>query len=136
MATQRYQQASEHLLAQARGELASGDVRQASEKGWGAAAQIVKAIAERRGWDHQGHRQLFEAVNSLRRETGDPDVRRLFDVASAPHTNFYEDWRTRDSVSEAIDDVELFVGKLEPLLNAWRERGVSRETAAPLTPRR
>ena len=33
MATQRYQQASEHLLAQACGELASGDVRQASEKG-------------------------------------------------------------------------------------------------------
>lgn len=111
-----YQVASGQLLRQAREELDAGDVRQASEKGWGAAAQIVKAIAERRGWDHQGHRELFDAVNILRRETGDPDVRRLFDVASALHVNFYEDWRTGDSVAEAIDDVELFVGKLEPLL--------------------
>ena len=40
MATQTYQTASRHLLAQARVELAAGDTRQASEKGWGAAAQI------------------------------------------------------------------------------------------------
>ena len=33
-----YQTASRHLLAQAGVELAAGDTRQASEKGWGAAA--------------------------------------------------------------------------------------------------
>ena len=49
MATQKYQRDSRHLLGQAREELAQGDVRQASEKGWGAAAQIVKAVAETRG---------------------------------------------------------------------------------------
>ena len=52
MTTQQYQQASEHFLAQARQELADGDLPQASEKGWGATAQILKAIAERRGWEH------------------------------------------------------------------------------------
>ena len=56
MATQQYQQASEHFLAQARLELAGGDLAQASEKGWGAAAQMLKAIAERRGWEHNRHR--------------------------------------------------------------------------------
>ena len=76
---------------QAREELTAGDVRQASEKGWGAAVQIVEAIAVRRDWEHQGHRELFQAVDRLRRETGDPDVRRLFDVASVLHINFYED---------------------------------------------
>ena len=110
-----YQVASGQLLRQARVELAAGDVRQASEKGWGAASQIVKAIAARRDWEHQGHRELFQAVDRLRRETGDPDVRRLFDVASALHINFYEDWRT----VEAVDDVERFVNKLEPLV--WAE---------------
>ena len=34
MTTQKYRDDSRLLLAQARTELASGDVRQASEKGW------------------------------------------------------------------------------------------------------
>ena len=37
-----YREASRQLLAQARAELDAGDLRQASEKAWGAAAQIVK----------------------------------------------------------------------------------------------
>ena len=49
MVAQTYQTASRHLLAQAHEELAAGDTRQASEKGWGAAAQIVKSVAARRG---------------------------------------------------------------------------------------
>ena len=119
MTSRTYQVASGQLLRQAREELTAGDVRQASEKGWGAAVQIVQAIAARRDWEHQGHRELFQAVDRLRRETGDPDVRRLFDVASALHVNFYEDWRSGDSVAEALDDVEQLIGKLDPLL--WSE---------------
>ena len=46
MTTQKYRNDSRTLLAQARAELAQGDVRQASEKGWGAAALMLKAIAE------------------------------------------------------------------------------------------
>ena len=56
MTTQTYQQASQRFLAQARQELAVGDLPQASEKGWGATAQILKAIAEQRGWEHNRHR--------------------------------------------------------------------------------
>jgi hypothetical protein len=41
-----YRTASKQLLAQGFTELASGDARQASEKGWGAAAQMLKAVAE------------------------------------------------------------------------------------------
>ena len=55
-------------------------------------------------------------MDCLRRETGDPDVRRLFDVASALHVNFYEDWRTSEAVAEALDDVEHFVNMLYPLV--------------------
>ena len=58
MVAQNYQQASRQLLAQGPDELVRGDKQQASEKGWGAAAQMFKAIAERRGWDHRGHRQI------------------------------------------------------------------------------
>jgi hypothetical protein len=45
MTTQAYHEASMVLLEQAEAELAVGDARQASEKGWGAAAQVVKAAA-------------------------------------------------------------------------------------------
>ena len=46
MTTQAYQQASQRFLDQAKQELAAGNLQQASEKGWGAAAQMIKAIAE------------------------------------------------------------------------------------------
>ena len=76
----------------------------------------MKAIAEQRGWQHHAHRELFRAVDRLRAETGDPHVRRLFDIASALHVNFYEDWRTSEAVAETLDDVERFVNKFEPLV--------------------
>ena len=41
-------------------------------------------------------------------------IRRLFDVASALHVNFYEDWGTSEAVAEALDDVEHFVHMLDP----------------------
>ena len=92
MTTQTYQTASRELLTQGKEELGRGDVRQALEKGGRAAAQMVKAVAEQRGWEHHGHRDLFATVQRLRNETGDHDIRRLFGVANTLHTNFYEDW--------------------------------------------
>ena len=44
-----YRDQSRAYLEQANEELARDDLRQASEKGWGAASQIVKAVAEERG---------------------------------------------------------------------------------------
>lgn len=115
MVAQTYLAASRHLLAQAREELTRSDVRQASEKGWGAAAQIVKSVAENRGWEHRSHAALFNAVSLLVSETGDADIRRLFHVASALHVNFYEDWDNAENVASGLDDVERLLGKLELL---------------------
>ena len=47
--TKTYQERSWAFLAKAREELAVGDLEQASEKGWGAAAMMVKAVAGQRG---------------------------------------------------------------------------------------
>lgn len=115
MTNQKYRDDSSKLLAQARAELATGDVRQASEKGWGAAAQIVKAIAEQRGWQHRGHRELFTAVDRVAAELTDPNVQRLFSVTSALHVNFYEDWRSAEAVTASLDDVARFIDLLHPL---------------------
>ena len=117
MTTQTYQQASQRFLAQAKQELAAGDLQQASEKGWGAAAQMLKAIAEQRGWEHNRHRHYHRIISRLRAETGDGDIRRLFNTASALHENFYENDMETDDVADGLDDVEALMDKLIPLLS-------------------
>jgi len=115
--TEQYQRASERFLAQARQELAAGDLPQASEKGWGATAQILKAVAEQRGWDHSRHRHHLVTVSRLRAETGDGDIRRWFNTASALHENFYEDTMQAFEVAESLHDVEALLNKILPLLD-------------------
>ena len=115
--TQTYQQASQRFLAQAKQELADGDLPQASEKGWGATAQILKAIAEQRGWEHSRHRHYHRIVSRLRSETGDGDIAHLFAVASVLHENFYEDQMEAHDVAHALVDVEVLMDKLIPLLS-------------------
>ena len=116
MTTQTYHAASRPLLAQARAELAQGDTRQASEKGWGATAQMVKAIADQRGWDHKTHRHIWQAVGVLADERKDPTISRLFRSANHLHSNFYEDIDDSNNVADALNDVERLLGLLEPLL--------------------
>ena len=116
MDTQTYRQASERFLAQARQELSDGDLPQASEKGWGAAAQILKAVAEQRGWDHGKHRHLSRVSSRLRAELGDGDVFTFYMVADALHGNFYEDEYVAADIAEALDKVETLIDKLSPLL--------------------
>lgn len=115
MVSQSYQEASRRLLAQGVEELARGDTRQASEKGWGAAAQMLKSIAERRGWEHERHVALGRIIGRLAHETGDVELRRLYRVASDLHTNFYEDLDDADHVAAGLDDVGLLLDKLERL---------------------
>ena len=106
---------SRHLLAQAREDLYLGDTRQASEKGWAAAAQIVKSVAARRGWEHGSHTALYRVIRRLADETGDEDIRRLFDVAGNLQVNFYENWNNAANVVDSLDDIAQFLDQLEPL---------------------
>ncbi len=112
----KYQAAASQFLEQAFDELEEGDLRQASEKGWGAAVETVKAIAEQRGWEHQSHESLFDAANSLANELGDAGIRRDFQTASALHTNFYEGWQPEEMVRDGLSQVRRFVTTLAPLL--------------------
>ena len=112
MTTQRYQDASLHLLQQAHRELDVGDVRQASEKGWGAAAQAVKAVCDARDWEHHSHRSLYQAVARLVKESGDDDIRAAFQIANDLHINFYEDREDAELIAGALVDVQRLVEKL------------------------
>ena len=110
-----YTQQSRQFLTQAKEELDKGDLVQASEKLWGASAQIVKAVAQRRGWRHGSDRNLFEVVNWIAEETGDRSLRIAFQVVWGQHYNFYETGYPREFVENGIALGEEFVGKLERL---------------------
>ena len=106
----------EKYLSEAEQLALKGDYVQASEKAWGAAAQIVKAVAAKRGVDLKSHGDLWRFVTKLREETGDAELGRLWHVANSLHTNFYEAWATPELVEDAINDVKTFVEKLKKLL--------------------
>lgn len=113
----RYLDKSRVYFRQAHDELAKGDLSQASEKGWGAAAEIVKAFAEENGREHHGHRQIQSTVNGLVEQTNDPELGSLFEYAAGLHRNFYEDWMSAQRVQWGIAAVERFISKMEPLLS-------------------
>ncbi|MEM4971323.1 MAG: PaREP1 family protein [Sulfolobales archaeon] len=106
----------EKLLVEAESLARQGDYIQASEKAWGAAAHIVKAVAAKRGLELRSNRDLWSFVAELVRETGDDELRRLWNSANGFHINFYEAWMPGDMVWRAIEDVELFVEKLKKLI--------------------
>ena len=113
--TRYYNATGWEFLAKARTYLAEDDLLQASEKGWGAAAQMVKSVAEARGWPHNGHHHLWHAINRLAEETGDREMRTAFGLAGTLHTNFYEGWLPGEHVAEYLNQIEGLLSKLETL---------------------
>ena len=113
---ERYAAAGRELLTKAREALAQGDLRQASEKGWGAAAQVVKAVATRKGWLHQNHATLFEVVRQVTLETGDRRFQENFHIANSLHSNFYENWMLNEAIEVGLEQVGEFIQGMEHFL--------------------
>ena len=105
----------EKYLREAEELLSKGDYAQASERGWGAAAQIVEALAAKEGEALRSHRELWEFAGELADRLGDPELRHLWRTASVLHQNFYEDWMPPREVELAVEDVKRLVGKLKGL---------------------
>lgn len=114
---QRHQSTGRDFMANAWKCLAEDDLRQASEKGWGAAAQMVKGAAQRRKWRHRSHPSLFRVIDRLAEENGGHRLVALFRSASALHFNFYEGWMSRAAVEDGLRDVSELVERLDALLD-------------------
>jgi hypothetical protein len=113
-----YARLSEKYLRDAEELLTKGDFVQASEKLWGSAALMVKAVAASRGVPISSHGELFSYVRRLGEEEGNPELRRLFSVASTLHQNFYENWLSGEVVREYAEDVKQLVGELRKLVKS------------------
>ena len=114
---QDYVWLNDKYLKEAEALMEEGDYVQASEKFWGAAAEIVKAVAAGRDMEIKSHGRLHGFVSRLGRELNDPGLPRLFGDAAALHQNFYENWLPPETVVDYGEAVKELVARLKELLN-------------------
>ena len=108
------------FLGKAQEYLAAGDLHQASEKGWSAAAHMAKAVALTQGWPYERHGQFHQVMNRARTLTSNDRIRSLHGRAERLHVNFYE---TRDNLDqEAIKEDLADIAELLDILGPLTER--------------
>jgi len=104
-----YAEAALELLREAEAELARGDLRQASEKVWGAAALAVRAFAYwRDGVRLASHGELWRYAKKVAEELGEW-VHDAWAHANAMYVNFYEGWVSGEQVAAALNRVRRLV---------------------------
>lgn len=113
---QRYIRLNGKYLREAEVLLQKGDYAQASEKLWGAAAEITKAVAEKRGRKTRTHSDLWEIVEELHAESPELTLLEDFYAASHLHSNFYEDELRPSAVDVGAEAVRRFCKNVEPFL--------------------
>ena len=84
-----YRQQARVFLSKSRQYLAEGDLHQASEKGWGAAAWMAKAVAEAQGWEYRRHGQFFQVMYDAVNLSGDRRLNALRRTANELHGFYY-----------------------------------------------
>ncbi|MFQ5759221.1 MAG: PaREP1 family protein [Candidatus Bathyarchaeia archaeon] len=113
---ERYLGLAHKYLKESEGFIGKGDYVQASEKLWGAAAEMVKVVAAKRGVELKTHGDLWRFVASLHSELKDPELSKLFLQANYLHQNFYEGILPAEAVIAGGEAVKQFINKLEKLL--------------------
>jgi hypothetical protein len=106
----------EKYIREAEEFLAKKDYVQASEKAWGAASQIIKAIAVKEGRELRSHAALWEYADILAEKIKDSEFRYLWRTANALHQNFYENWMPPREVEFSIKDIKNLIEKLKKFL--------------------
>ena len=112
-----YEAQAREFLAKSRGYLAQGDLHQASEKGWGAAAHMAKAVAVAQGWTYETHLDFSLVIDQARRLTENSSLSGLRGIANELHGNYYRRKRHLDSglIGEDLERVAEMLDILHPL---------------------
>ncbi len=108
-------QISRRLIQQAREELERGDRLQATEKVWGALAQMLKAHGQQRGWLNMGsHRTVGRIAQQLAAEYNDLNIINAYVGADNGHRNFYDN----EMSPPEIEDITTVVARVLPELES------------------
>ena len=105
------------FLAKGREYLDAGDLHQASEKGWGAAAHMAKAVAIAQGWEYRRHSDFSRVMNEANLATGNDRLRPLRGIANDLHGNYYERKRhlNAEIIGRDLESIEDLLAILVPL---------------------
>ena len=108
---------SREFLDKGRGYLAAGDLHQASEKGWGAAAWMAKAVAEAQGWQYNRHDEFFAVMRQAQDVSGDARLRNLRRAANELHGYYYtrRGFLHSDDIGQGLEEVAILLDILQPL---------------------
>ena len=117
-----YESQAREFLANSRDFLVAGNLHQASEKGWGAAAHMAKAVAVAQGWEYETHSDFSKVMNQARRLTNNPRIRQIRSVANELHINYYKRKRHLDAeaIREDLEEVAELLEILHPLTGLAR----------------
>ena len=112
-----YRLQSREFLERSRRYLADDDLHQASEKGWGAAAWMAKAVATAQEWQYDKHEHFSEVLYLAGQKTGEQRLNDLRKTANDLHGNFYQRKRFlhADVIADSLDEVAILLDLLEPL---------------------
>ena len=112
-----HRQRAEYFLRRSRDFLADGDLHQASEKGWGAAAHIVKAVAAINGWRYESHDEFDAVLEQASTIAGNDRIHDLGNAAHYLHRNYYKHKAllNSDRVRRNLDNVGELMELLRPL---------------------
>ena len=116
-----YAAQAREFLVKGREYLVAGDLHQASEKGWGAAAHMAKAVALAHGWQYSQHSHFHRVMNQAREMIGNQHLSFLHGRAEILHDNFYALKRDLDA-GRISRDLE-YIGEMVELLAPLADRG-------------
>ena len=116
-AVEDYRRQARDFLRKARQYLAEDDLHQASEKGWGAAAWMAKAVAVVYGWEYTEHAEFGVVLNNASELSGNNRLFELRGIAYGLHKNFYfrKRFLSPGSIAHDIDRMAELLDLLEPL---------------------
>ena len=117
-----YESQAREFLANSRDFLAAGNLHQASEKGWGAAAHMAKAVAVAQGWEYETHADYSQVMFQASQLANNPRIRELRGVANELHQNYYRRKRhlNADAIREDLQTIAELLEALHPLTGLAR----------------
>ena len=108
---------AQEFLEKGRAYLSEGGLHQASEKGWGAAAHMAKAVALAQGWRYTRHSHFHRIMNRAGGLTGNARLPFLHGRAEILHINYYELKEDLDAgqIGQDLESVKEMLDILAPL---------------------
>lgn len=117
-----YESQAREFPANSQEFLAAGNLHQASEKSWGAAAHMAKAVAVAQGWEYSTHADFSEVMYQASQSANNHRVRQIRSVANELHHNYYGRKRhlNASAIGYDLEEVAELLELLRPLTGLAR----------------